>query len=109
MLIYLPADQRSGDRWFNTTAFITPPAFTFGDVGRNTVIGPGLNTLDLALIREIHIRESHALQFRAEFFNSLNHTNYGTPNRYVNTPQFGTVTEAATPARQIQFALRYKF
>jgi len=107
--VYLPADQRSGDQWFNTAAFTTPAAFSFGNVGRNTVIGPELNTLDLALIREFHIRESHALQFRAEFFNSLNRTNYGTPNRYVNTPQFGTVTEAATPARQIQFALRYKF
>lgn len=107
--IYLPANQRSGDRWFNTAAFTTPPAFTFGNVGRNTVIGPGLNTLDLALIREFHVRESHALQFRAEFFNSLNHTNFGTPSRYVNTSQFGTVTEAATPARQIQFAMRYRF
>lgn len=107
--IYLPSGQASGDRWFNTAAFAAPPAFTYGDAGRNTVIGPGLQTLDLALIREVSLHEAHAIQFRAEFFNSLNHTNFGTPNRYVNTPQFGTVTEAATPARQIQFALRYKF
>ncbi len=107
--IYLPANQVSGDQWFNTAAFTAPPSFTFGNAGRNTVIGPGLNTLDLALIREFRFWESHALQFRAEFFNSLNHTNYGTPNRFVNTPQYGTVTDVATPAREIQFALRYKF
>ncbi len=107
--IYLSADQQSGDRWFNTAAFATPAAFTFGNVGRNTVIGPGQNSVDLALIREFQIHESHGIQFRAEFFNALNHTNFGTPNRYVNTAQFGSVTMAATPARQIQFALRYKF
>jgi hypothetical protein len=107
--VYLSKDDRSGDRWFNTSAFAAPPAFAFGNVGRNTVIGPGLNSLDLALIREFRIQDSHAVQFRAEFFNSLNHTNFGTPNRFVNTPQFGTVTESATPARQIQFSLRYKF
>ncbi|HEV8132631.1 MAG TPA: carboxypeptidase regulatory-like domain-containing protein [Acidobacteriota bacterium] len=107
--VYLPSDQRSGDRWFNTAAFVAPPAFTFGNVGRNTVIGPSLHTCDLALIRDLRLKEAHQLQFRAEFFNLLNHTNFNTPNRYVNTPQFGSVTESATPARQIQFALRYRF
>jgi hypothetical protein len=44
-----------------------------------------------------------------EAFNLFNHTNLGTPERYVNTPQFGSVIMAATPARQIQFAARLKF
>jgi hypothetical protein len=107
--IYLPAEQRSGDRWFNTAAFAAPAAFQFGNVGRNTVTGPGMRTVDLALIREFPIREMHKVEFRAEFFNALNHTNFGTPNRLVNTAQFGSVTTAATPARQIQFAMRYRF
>ena len=46
---------------------------------------------------------------RVEAFNALNHTNLGTPNRFVNTPQFGTITEAATPAREIQFGARLSF
>ena len=49
------------------------------------------------------------LQFRAEAFNVFNHTNLGTPERFVNTPQFGSVTMAATSARQIQFVARLLF
>ena len=95
--------------WFNTAAFTTPAAFTFGNVGRNTIYGPGRQTLDLALQRELAITEKMKLQIRAEAFNALNHTNLGTPNRFVNTPQFGTITEAATPGREIQLGLRLSF
>ncbi len=101
--------QRSAARWFNPSAFVTPPAFTFGNVGRNTMRGPSLNKADLALDRSFSLRERPELSFRAEFFNLLNHTNLGTPERFVNTPQFGSITEAATSARQIQLALRLKF
>jgi hypothetical protein len=100
---------RTADAWFNPAAFSTPAAFTFGDVGRNTVYGPGLQTLDLALQREFSVTEKLRLQFRAEFFNALNHTNLGTPNRFVNTPQFGTITEAATPGREVQLGVRVSF
>ena len=102
-------NSRTADRWFNTAAFTTPPAFTFGNVGRNTVYGPGRQTLDLALQREFSMTESVKLQIRAEAFNALNTTNLGTPNRFVNTPQFGTVTEAATPGREIQLGVRLSF
>lgn len=100
---------RTADRWFNTAAFTTPAAFSFGNVGRNTVYGPGRQTLDLALQREFAMTETIKLQFRAEAFNALNHSNLGTPNRFVNTPQFGTITEAATPGREIQLGVRLSF
>jgi hypothetical protein len=103
------ANSRTADRWFNTAAFSTPAAFTFGNVGRNTVYGPGRQTLDLALQREFAMTETVKLQLRAEAFNALNHTNLGTPNRFVNTPQFGTITEAATPGREIQVGVRVTF
>ena len=106
---YLPSDQRSGDKWFNTAAFVTPPAFTFGNAGRNTVRGPGLSKADIALERKFALREQTMLGFRAEVFNLFNHTNFDTPNRFVNTPQFGSVTAAATASRQVQFALRLEF
>jgi hypothetical protein len=99
----------TAEAWFNTAAFAIPSAFTFGDVGRNTVYGPGRQTLDLALQREFAVTENIKLQLRAEAFNALNHTNLGTPNRFVNTPQFGTITEAATPGREIQLGLRLSF
>ena len=88
---------------------MTPPAFTFGNVGRNTVYGPGLQTLDTAIDREFRLSEAARIGMRGEFFNALNRTNLGTPNRFVNTPQFGTITEAATPNRQIQLSLRLSF
>jgi hypothetical protein len=97
------------DRWFNAAAFAVPPAFAFGNVGRNSIYGPGMQTLDLALVREFGITERMKFQFRAEFFDALNHTNLGTPNRFVNTPQFGTITEAATPGREIQIGARISF
>jgi hypothetical protein len=99
----------TADAWFNTAAFATPAAFAFGDVGRNTIYGPGRQTLDLALQRELTVTEKVKVQIRAEAFNALNHTNLGTPNRFVNTPQFGTITEAATPGREIQLGLRVLF
>jgi hypothetical protein len=105
----LPGNQRSAARWFNTDAFATPAAFTFGNVGRNTMTGPALHKVDLALEKRIPIAGAQSLSFRTEVFNLFNHTNLGTPERFVNTPQFGSIIMAATPARQIQFVLRYRF
>jgi Carboxypeptidase regulatory-like domain len=80
-----------------------------GNVGRNSVYGPGMQTLDFAVARIFSVTEKAKFQFRGEFFNALNHTNLGTPDRFVNTPQFGTVTEATTPGRQIQLSARLSF
>lgn len=71
--------------------------------------GPGLKKADLALDRELPLTDAVKLHLRLEAFNLFNTVNYGTPNRFVNTPQFGTITEAATAARQIQFVLRAMF
>ncbi len=106
--VFGPGTQTAA-QWFNPAAFATPAAYTFGNAGRNTVYGPGMQTLDLALDREFVITEKTKFQFRAEFFNALNHTNLGTPDRFVNTPQFGTITEAATPGREIQLSARIVF
>ena len=100
---------RTSDAWFNPAAFAAPPAFSFGNVGRNSIYGPGMQSLDLALQRQFDLTEGVNFQFRAEFFNALNHTNLGTPNRFVNTPQFGTITEAATPGREVQLSARLSF
>ena len=105
----LPGNQRTTDRWFNTAAFTTPAAFTFGNVGRNTMTGPALHKVDVALEKRIPTGRDKAVLFRTEVFNLFNHTNLGTPERFVNTPQFGTIIMAATSARQIQFVLRYLF
>ena len=95
--------------WFNPAAFAAPPAFTYGNVGRNSVYGPGMQTMDLAVQRAFRLSERANFQFRAEAFNALNKVNLGTPNRYVNEPQFGTITMAMTPGREIQLSARLSF
>jgi hypothetical protein len=100
---------RAASKWFNPAAFAAPPAYTFGDAGRNSVYGPPLQTLDFALARTFRLTERASFQFRGEAFNALNKVNLGTPNRYVNTPQFGTVTMAMTPGREIQLSARVLF
>ena len=95
--------------WFNPAAFAAPPAYTFGNVGRNTVFGPGMQTMDLGVVREFAVAEKARFEARAEFFNALNHTNLGTPNRFVNTSSFGSITEVSTPGREIQLSARLSF
>ena len=104
---------RSGTKnsttWINPAAFIAPPAYTYGNVSRNSVYGPGLQTLDLGIVREFAIAEKARFEVRGEFFNALNHTNLGTPNRFVNTANFGSITEVATPGREVQVSARLSF
>jgi len=94
------------EAWFNPAAFATPAAYTFGNVGRNTVYGPGLQSLDVAVSRSFALREQVRFTFRLEAFNTLNKVNLGTPNRFVNTSQFGTITEPSTPGRVLQISAR---
>ncbi len=105
----LPSDERSPLRWFNTAAFAVPPAYTFGNSGRNVVETPGFSGLDLSVLKNIRIAEGHQLQFRAEMFNAPNHPNFGRPNRTVGSTGFGAINSMAGTARQIQFALKYLF
>jgi hypothetical protein len=97
------------NEWFNPSAFATPAAYTFGTLGRNTVYGPGMQTMDLAVSRAFAVMERVRLELRGEAYNALNHSNWGTPNRFVNTPQFGSITEASTPGREFQLSARLSF
>src|ERR1700760_91662 len=100
---------RKGRKWINPTAFAAPPAYTFGNVGRNSVYGPSLQTLDVGVVRLFNLTERLKFESRGEFFNALNHTNYGTPNRFVNPSGFGNITSVMTPGRQIQVSARILF
>jgi hypothetical protein len=100
---------RTSERWFNPAAFAAPPAYAFGNAGRNTVYGPGMQVLDLALARDFTLTERTKFQLRGELYNGLNHVNLGTPNRFVNAPQFGTITESSTPGREVQLSARISF
>jgi hypothetical protein len=102
------------NEWFNPNAFVLPPAGTYGDLGRGTYSGPGLANVDASLFKNLAITESRSLQFRAEFFNVLNRTNFDTPNAIVFSsgaisPSAGLITSTATTSRQIQFGLKMIF
>jgi hypothetical protein len=103
----------SPNQYFNPNAFLVPPNGTYGNLGRDAFIGPGLATLDLSLLKDTKITEKLGLQFRAEFFNASNHANFNTPNLIVFTsatgppsPAAGVITSTSTTSRQIQFGLK---
>jgi hypothetical protein len=104
----LPADERSVQRWFDTTAAVAPPANTFGNAGRANLTGPGLANVDLSLLKNFAFTERWNLQFRLEAFNSLNRSNFEDPNRALGSTAFGVIT-AARPARSLQLGLKLTF
>jgi hypothetical protein len=111
-----PVILGSPNRWFNPAAFLAPPNNSgfFGNLGRDTLIGPGLATWDLGVHKDTRIREKMNLQFRAELFNLLNHANFNTPNPVTFTatgvsPTAGLITSTATSSRQFQLSLKLLF
>jgi len=94
--------------WFNTAAFATPPYGHFGNAGRDILDGPGARTVNFSLVKNTAVAERLNLQFRTEFFNLLNRTNFNLPDNFVGSPTFGQVVSAQDP-RRIQFALKLLF
>jgi hypothetical protein len=103
--------------FFNTCAFGDPPLGSFGNVGRNTIQGPGYQIWDFSIFKNFRLGERARLEFRSEFFNVFNHPNLqfakSGPQNSINTttfgtPEFGFLTAARDP-RQVQFALKLSF
>ena len=95
-------------QWVNASAFERTAQGTFGNAGRNILQGPGFQSLDLALMKSWQLWDQSRLQFRAEFFNLLNHPNFDLPVGDFNNPNFGRV-QSARDSRQIQFGFRLDF
>ena len=111
-------------RWYDPAAFVEAPAGTYGNVGRNTMVGPGILALDFDAHKEFHMphSEHHVLQFRFEAFNVMNHPVWSAPNGNIlagaafpgqpgtNAHQgFGVISGTALSMRQLQLALKYSF
>ncbi len=99
--------------WFNTDAFLAPPASSgfYGNLRRDSLTGPGLATWDMSMLKDTSLYGRLRLQFRAEIFNILNRANFNTPNLVVFTPSgvsptAGVITSTSTTSRQIQFGLK---
>ena len=102
----------------NGTAIANATGTDFGNVGRNVLRGPAQVNFDLSVIKRFHLREFANLEFRAEAFNVLNHTNFGLPNQivfqgnpatYSFSDSAGQITSTANYSRQLQFALKLPF
>jgi len=104
------------DKWFDPAAFLAPSntaanAGFYGNLGRNTLRGPGLATWDFSTLKNTRLSERMNLQFRAEIFNLLNRANFNMPNEVAFTPSgisptAGVITSTTTTSRQVQFGLK---
>jgi hypothetical protein len=105
------------EQYFNTAAFVdrlgqNPNAITdfrFGTAGRNTIIGPGIASLDASVSKVFSLKERHHLDLRGEFFNLPNHAIFAQPGSTLRTATYGVITGTRIDSRQIQVALRYSF
>jgi hypothetical protein len=95
-------------QWFTTSAFGAPADNSFGNAGRNILIGPGTFNIDFSAHKVFSITEGINLQFRAEFFNFLNHAQFNNPDTGLADSTFGQITTARDP-RVIQLALKLVF
>ena len=115
---------KTATEWFNPEAFVAPYPGSFGNTSRDSLTGPGLTDVDISFAKNTTIHERLRTQFRAEYFNVLNHTNFTTPNAVVFStgptpakpataaafsPTAGVMTATATTSRQLQFALKFLF
>ncbi|HYR45297.1 MAG TPA: carboxypeptidase regulatory-like domain-containing protein, partial [Terriglobia bacterium] len=107
------------NRWFDPNAFALQPDGTYGSLGRNTLRGPGLISVDLGLTKKTKLTEQVNAQFRFEAFNILNRPNFAVPPIQALTVFLdasgtinslaGRIASTTTSARQLQFALRLEF
>jgi hypothetical protein len=100
-------------QWFDTSVFV--PVNGFGNLGRNAVVGPGFETLDVSVSKAIALTSRATMQLEAGIFNLLNHSNLGQPGRIVGSPNFGVITNTRFPSgdsgssRQIQLGFKVSF
>jgi hypothetical protein len=113
----LPSGKRTLQEWFNVAAFSAPALLQFGNVGRNTLVGPGTKQLDLSIFKNFFFRQdsTRAVQFRAEMFNLTNTPQFNNPVSTIGAPGAGTITSAGSPgtiqrlSREVQFAVKLFF
>lgn len=107
----LPRGQRKVDNWFDIGCFPLPADFTFGNAGKNILIGPGAVTSDMSLRKVFNIMENKNLEFRFELFNAFNHPVFAQPDPLIDDGPgaAGVITSTVVPQRQLQVALKLNF
>jgi trimeric autotransporter adhesin len=94
--------------WFNTAAFVAPPAGGYGNARRNSIVGPGTHVFDMAFTKIVPLKESRVLEFRAQATNIFNAPQYVAIDTALNSPTFGRVTTVGA-MRQFTFTSRFRF
>jgi hypothetical protein len=102
-----PTDQNVNS-WVNKSAFTAAPAGRFGNLGINTIVGPGLQSYDLSVAKHFALTERLRLRFQGDFYNAFNIANFSGLNTTITSASFGTIA-SAYPPRQIQLALKLNF
>jgi hypothetical protein len=109
----LPAGQRTIDRWFDTTAFVAPPAGIgrFGTSGNDVLNGPGINVLHAGIFKEIVLHERLRMKVEAVATDALNHPNYNDPGSTLGSPSYGKITSTKQydGNRETSFTVRLIF
>jgi hypothetical protein len=105
------------DRYWDINCFELQPANTHGNLGRNSLTGPGLVVVDLSLVKSFDLAGGRRLQARIETFNLPNHPNFAIPSGRIAfsnaqggiAPNWGRITSTVTTSRQIQLGVKYLF
>jgi hypothetical protein len=95
--------------WFSASAFSSPAQYTYGNAGRNSLIGPGRTNVDMSIFKSFPVHEQMYFQFRFEAFNVFNHPQFGYPNPTVGTAQVGSITSIVGNPRNLQASLQFQF
>ena len=101
-------DNPDPSGFYNPDAFVPNEPFTFGDAGKNILVGPGNIGWDFSLFKNIRISEKYGVQFRAEAFNFPNHPNFNFPNAQVGNRNFGVISSARAQ-RIMQLGVKFVF
>ena len=108
-------EKQTVDKFLNSEPYEMPAKGTFGNLGRNTIYGPGFAQIDVSFLKVFKLGEGKNLQYRCEIFNLPNHPNFDQPNTTFGTANFGKIfntfgrTIGIGTSRQIQMALKLNF
>jgi hypothetical protein len=95
-------------QWFSTSSFQKPGPLQWGNAARNDVVAPGRNNWNMALFKAFQVKENVRFEFRAETFNTFNHTQLGGPSTSVTAANFGQITSTFNP-RTFQLGAKFLF
>ncbi|MGH9344455.1 MAG: hypothetical protein ACRD19_11925, partial [Terriglobia bacterium] len=110
--VSVDASPQAPQHWLNPAAFAVAPPGTFGNLGRNSYVGPGIVNFDAAIHKNFHMfhKEDNFLELRVEAFNAFNHPNWGNPFANHNVGSlFGQILSTSTSMRELQFSAKYVF